>query len=186
MDEIARVAPKLFGGVSYARLEPDGLQWPCPTPDHPGTATVHSDGFLRGKGRLVALDFVPSPEHSQNGYPFVLITGRALEHYNVGTMTRRTPNRDLLPADFLEIHSTDAAKHNIKDGQTVQVQSRWGSTRAVARVSERVSPGTLFLTFHFPETHTNLLTSPYVDPQSKCPEYKVTAVAIEPLRGEAA
>jgi predicted molibdopterin-dependent oxidoreductase YjgC len=68
----------------------------------------------------------------------------------------------------------------------VQVQSRWGSTRAVARVSERVSPGTLFLTFHFPETHTNLLTSPYVDPQSKCPEYKVTAVAIEPLRGEAA
>jgi formate dehydrogenase major subunit len=186
MDEIARVAPKLFGGVSYARLEPDGLQWPCPTPDHPGTATVHSDGFLRGKGRLVALDFVPSPEHSQNGYPLVLITGRALEHYNVGTMTRRTPNRDLLPADFLEIHSTDAAKHNIKDGQTVQVQSRWGSTRAVARVSERVSPGTLFLTFHFPETHTNLLTSPYVDPQSKCPEYKVTAVAIEPLRGEAA
>ena len=101
-------------------------------------------------------------------------------------MTRRTPNRDLLPADFLEIHSTDAAKHNIKDGQTVQVQSRWGSTRAVARVSERVLPGTLFLTFHFPETHTNLLTSPYVDPQSKCPEYKVTAVAIEPLRGEAA
>ena len=185
MDEVARVAPKLFGGVSYARLEPDGLQWPCPSPDHPGTGTVHSEGFLRGNGRLVALDFVPSPEHDQNGYPFLLITGRALEHYNVGTMTRRTPNRDLLPADFLEIHSTDAVRHHIKDGQTVQVQSRWGSTRAPARITHRVSPGTLFLTFHFPETHANLLTSPYVDPQSKCPEYKVTAVAITPLGDQA-
>ncbi len=186
MDEIARVAPKLFGGVSYARLEPDGLQWPCPSPSHPGTTTVHSEGFLRGKGRLVALDFVPSPEHDQHGYPFLLITGRALEHYNVGTMTRRTPNCNLLPADFLEIHSSDASRHNIKDGQTVQVQSRWGSTQAPARVTDRISPGTLFLTFHFPETHTNVLTSPYVDPQSKCPEYKVTAVAIAPLGNEPA
>ena len=186
MDEIAQVAPKLFGGVSYARLEPDGLQWPCPSPGHPGTTTVHSEGFLRGKGKLVALDFVPSPERNQNGYPFLLITGRALEHYNVGTMTRRTPNYNLLSADFLEIHSADAARHNIKDGQIVQVESRWGSTRAPARVTERVSPGTLFLTFHFPETHANVLTSSYVDPQSKCPEYKVTAVAISPLESEAA
>ena len=181
MDEIAQVAPNLFGGVTYARLEPDGLQWPCPTAGHPGTATVHSEGFLRGKGRLVALDFVPSPEHIEDAYPFMLITGRALEHYNVGTMTRRTPNRSLLPRDFLEIHSTDAARHNIKDGQTVQVRSRWGSTQAPARVTDRVSPGMLFLTFHFPETHTNVLTSPFVDPQSKCPEYKLTAVAIAPL-----
>jgi predicted molibdopterin-dependent oxidoreductase YjgC len=185
MDEIAQVAPNLFGGISYARLEPDGLQWPCPSANHPGTATVHSNGFLRGKGRLVALDYVPSPEHSQGSYPFLLITGRALEHYNVGTMTRRTPNRTLLPADFLEIHSTDAAGHNIEDGQMVQVRSRWGSTQAPARVTDRVSPGTLFLTFHFPETHTNILTSPYVDPQSKCPEYKLTAVAIAPLANEA-
>ena len=185
MDEIARAAPKLFGGVRYARLVPDGLQWPCPTPNHPGTATIHSEGFLRGKGRLVTLDFVPSPEHTQDGYPFLLITGRALEHYNVGTMTRRTPNRNLLTTDFLEIHSTDAARHKIKDGQTVQVQSRWGSTRVPARLTERVSPGTLFLTFHFPETHANVLTSPYVDPQSKCPEYKITAVAITALGNKA-
>jgi predicted molibdopterin-dependent oxidoreductase YjgC len=185
MDEIARVAPNLFGGVNYARLEPDGLQWPCPSAGHPGTATVHSDGFLRGKGRLMVLDFVPSPEHTQDGYPFLLITGRALEHYNVGTMTRRTPNSTLLPADFLEIHSSDAARFHINDGQTVQLRSRWGTTHAPARVTERVSPGTLFLTFHFPETHTNVLTSPYVDPQSKCPEYKVTAVAIAPLVDEA-
>jgi predicted molibdopterin-dependent oxidoreductase YjgC len=181
MDEIARVAPNLFGGISYARLEQDGLQWPCPSANHPGTATVHSERFLRGKGRLIALDFVPSPEHIQDGYPFLLITGRALEHYNVGTMTRRTPNISLLPADFLEIHSADAAHLNIKDGQMVQVRSRWGSAQAPARITERVSPGTLFLTFHFPETHTNVLTSASVDSQSKCPEYKVTAVAIAPL-----
>jgi formate dehydrogenase major subunit len=185
MDEIAQVAPNLFGGINYAKLEPDGLQWPCPSANHPCTATVHSDGFLRGKGRLVALDFIPSPEHTQGGYPFLLITGRALEHYNVGTMTRRTPNCILLPADYLEIHATDAARHKIKDGQMVRVRSRWGSTQAPARVTERVSPGTLFLTFHFPETHTNVLTSSYVDPQSKCPEYKVTAVNIAPLGDEA-
>jgi formate dehydrogenase alpha subunit len=181
MDEIALVAPSLFGGISYDRLEPDGLQWPCPSPNHPGTTTVHSAGFLRGKGRLVAIDFVQSPEHSESGYPFLLITGRALEHYNVGTMTRRTPNSDLLSADFLEIHSEDATRHYISDGQMVRLRSRWGSTQALARVSERVLPGTLFLTFHFPETHTNVLTSPYLDPQSKCPEYKVTAVDITPL-----
>jgi formate dehydrogenase major subunit len=181
MDEIARVAPGLFGGVNYASLEPDGLQWPCPSPGHPGTSTIHSDGFLRGKGKLLGIDFVSSPEHRQDGYPFLLITGRALEHYNVGTMTRRTPNRQLLPADFLEIHSEDAGRWNIGDGQAVEIRSRWGRTRVTARISDRVSRGTLFLTFHFPETHANLLTSPYLDPQSKCPEYKVTAVAVAPL-----
>ena len=93
--------------------------------------------------------------------------------------------RDAAYTRRVEIHSTDAVRHHIKDGQTVQVQSRWGSTRAPARITHRVSPGTLFLTFHFPETHANLLTSPYVDPQSKCPEYKVTAVAITPLGDQA-
>ena len=184
MDEIALVAPSLFGGISYARLKPDGLQWPCPSANHPGTATLHSQGFLRGKGRLVVIDFVQSPERRESGYPFVLITGRALEHYNVGTMTRRTLNSDLLPADFLDIHAEDAVRLNIRDGQMVRLRSRWGSTQALARVSERVSPGTLFLTFHFPDTHTNVLTSPYLDPQSECPEYKVTAVDIMPLGNE--
>ena len=185
MDEIARVAPALFGGVSYSRLGPNGLQWPCPSPGHPGTSTVHSEGFLRGKGKLLGIPFAASPEHCEDGYPFLLITGRALEHYNVGTMTRRTPNLQLLPADFLEINSSDAARGNIKDGQIVEIRSRWGQTRANARISNRVSAGTLFLTFHFPETHANLLTSPYVDSQSKCPEYKVTAVDIARLEKEA-
>ncbi len=180
MDEIAQLAPHLFGGVSYARLEGDGLQWPCPRPDHPGTTTVHAAGFIRGRGRLVAVDYTPSPELGVEGYPFLLITGRVLDHYNVGTMTRRTPSRELAPADVLEIHPQDAARHGVADGAAVEVESRWGGVTVAARFSRRVAPGTVFLSFHYPETHANRLVGPHVDPQSRCPEYKVTAVRVRP------
>lgn len=179
MDEIARVAPHLFGGVSYERLEGDGLQWPCPAPDHAGTACVHTDGFLRGKGKLVAIDYVPTPEQTESAYPYLLITGRILEHYNVGTMTRRTPNRQLVETDVLELHPDDADALGIDAGDTLHVASRWGETRVPASITERIARGTAFLSFHDPDSHTNRLTSPHVDPQSKCPEYKVTAVRIE-------
>ncbi|NJL27126.1 MAG: molybdopterin-dependent oxidoreductase, partial [Thermoanaerobaculia bacterium] len=178
MDEIARVAPRLFGGVSYDRLEGDGLQWPCPANDHPGTATVHADGFIRGKGQLVAIDFVPSPEHGVEGYPYLLVTGRVLEHYNVGTMTRRTPSRELVSEDRLEIHPQDAEHERLHEGDRIEIESRWGRTTVPVHLSRRVAPGTFFLPFHFPETRANLLTGPQADPQSKCPEYKVTAVRI--------
>jgi predicted molibdopterin-dependent oxidoreductase YjgC len=180
MDEIARVAPHLFGGVSYDRLAADGLQWPCPSPDHPGTSTVHAGGFLRGKGKLAAIDYEPSPEHGVKGYPYLLVTGRLLEHYNVGTMTRRSGLAGLVPGDVLEIHPEDAARDGVADGTTVRVESRWGAIEVVARHAPRVSPGTLFLTFHFPETHANRLTGPVHDPQSKCPQYKATAVRVLP------
>jgi len=179
MDEIAEVAPQLFGGVSYRRLEGDGLQWPCPSPEHPGTATLHAGKFLRGKGRLVAIPYRPSPEHGVEGFPYTLVTGRVLEHYNVGTMTRRTPNRRLVPADVLEIHPEDALREGIDEGAEVIVESRWGCVRTAARRSRRVAPGTLFLSFHFPESHTNRLTGPHVDPDSKCPQYKATAVRLQ-------
>jgi predicted molibdopterin-dependent oxidoreductase YjgC len=178
MDEIAQVAPALFGGVRFDRLDPDGLQWPCPALDHPGTRTLHGGGFLRGKGRLVAVDYVPSPEQGVAGFPFVLITGRVLHHYNVGTMTRRTPSRDLAPEDLLEIHPDDAARSAVADGARVVVESRWGRATVTARHARRVAPGTLFLSFHYPETHANALVGPHLDPQSKCPDYKVTAVRI--------
>jgi formate dehydrogenase alpha subunit len=178
MDEIARVAPGLFGGVSYARLEGDGLQWPCPAPDHPGTATVHADGFVRGRAELVAVDFQASPEHAVPGFPYLLVTGRVLQHYNVGTMTRRTPNRELEADDRLEIHPEDAACHGLGDGAETGIESRWGSSRVRIRLTERVSPGTFFLSFHYPETHANRLVGPHLDPQSRCPEYKVTAVRL--------
>ena len=109
MDEIARIAPTLFGGVSYSRLDGDGLQWPCPDAGHPGTATVHADGFVRGRGRLMTLPYVPTVEQRSADYPLLLTTGRVLQHYNVGTMTRRSPHRALEDADYLEINPQDAA-----------------------------------------------------------------------------
>jgi len=179
MDEVARLAPALFGGVRYDRLEGNGLQWPCPSLDHPGTATLHRDGFARGRARLQALRFRASPEHDVASHPFTLITGRVLHHYNVGTMTRRTPSLGLAPNDALEIHPDDARSSEIGDGDAVWVESRWGRIRARAHISDRIAPGTLFLSFHHPETHTNALTGPQRDPLSQCPEYKVTAVRLE-------
>ena len=178
MDEIAAVAPDLFGGIGYDRLDGDGLQWPCPDRDHPGTAVVHADGFLRGKGKLVSVDYAPSPEHGVEGYPYLLVTGRVLDHYNVGTMTRRTPQSELVGEDLLELHPSDAGREGIRDGDRVDVESRWGRTTITARRSRRVAPGTLFVSFHFPETHTNRLTGPHLDPEAGCPQYKATAVRL--------
>ena len=178
MDEIARVAPRLFGGVRYDRLDGDGLQWPCPDAMHPGTATVHAEGFVRGRGRLSAIAYRPSPEATGAEFPLTLVTGRVLDHYNVGTMTRRTPSVALAPADWLDLHPSDASGLGLADGDRAAVASRWGSTEARVRYTDRVAPGTCFLTFHFPETHANVLTGPQRDPQSDCPEYKVTAVRV--------
>jgi formate dehydrogenase major subunit len=179
MDEIARAAPRLFGGVSYDRLDGDGLQWPCPEPGHPGTATVHAAGFLRGKGKLTVVDHRPSPEDGVAGYPFLLVTGRVLQHYNVGSMTRRTPSRELVGADVLELNPDDAAALSVGEGERVRLTSRWGAAEAPAHLSRRVRRGQLFLSFHFPETHTNRLVGPHVDPDSRCPDYKTVAVRLD-------
>lgn len=186
MDEIARVAPELFGGVSYERLGTHGLQWPCPEPSHPGTATVHADGFMRGKGRFFALEHVPSIERRNPALPYLLITGRVLHQYNVGSMTRRTPNVELADSDHLVMHPADAAREGLRDGDAARVSSRHGSIVVGMRTSEEIRPGTLFLSFHFPQTHANALTSGLVDPQSKCPEYKLTAVSVNPVAEMAA
>lgn len=180
MDEIARVAPRLFGGVSYDRLGRDGIQWPCHGPHHAGTETVHADGFLRGKGRLVSIDYAPSPEVCSEGFPLLLVTGRILQQYNVGTMTRRTPNQELAPDDVLEIHPDDFSRLGFTAGGRARIESRWGETEAPVRASARIAPGTLFLSFHQPESAANRLIGPHVDPLSKCPEYKVTAVRAAP------
>jgi len=182
MDEIARIAPALFGGVSFARLDGDGLQWPCPDAGHPGTATVHAEGFVRGRGRLMTLPWLPTPEKQSVDYPFLMITGRVLQQYNVGTMTRRTPHRELEDADYLEINPEDAAAAGIGDGTQVRISSRYGRAVVPARLTGRVGPGMLFLSFHFPETHANALTSSLGDPQSRCPEYKVTAVRVQAVQ----
>jgi predicted molibdopterin-dependent oxidoreductase YjgC len=179
MDEIAAVAPALFGGVSYDRLEGDGLQWPCPTREHSGSVQLHADGFLRGRGRLTCVDHAPSREDGVPDHPYLLVTGRVLHQYNVGTMTRRTPQRALAPEDRLEIHPEDARRERLADGDRVRLVSRWGSTQAAVRHSPRIAPGTLFLSFHYPETHANRVTGPERDPVSDCPQYKATAVRLE-------
>jgi formate dehydrogenase alpha subunit len=178
MDEIARAAPRLFGGVAYDRLEGDGLQWPCPDRLHPGTPRMHEAGFVRGRGRLAVVPYRPSPEADVDGYPMTLVTGRVLDHYNVGTMTRRTPNVVLAPCDRLDLHPADASALGLADGDRAAVASRWGSAAAIVQRTDRVARGTCFLSFHFPETHANALTGPQRDPHSDCPEYKVTAVRV--------
>jgi formate dehydrogenase alpha subunit len=179
LEEIAAVAPAAFGGLRTDRLEPDGIQWPCPDPEHPGTPRLHLQGFPR-PAELAPLDFVASPEHDVAGFPYRLVTGRVLEHYNVGTMTRRTPNRSLVPRDALEINPDDAAREGVGEGEPVRLESRWGEATALAAPSDRVPPGVLFLSFHHPETHANRLVGPHVDPVSGCPQYKLTAVRLSP------
>lgn len=178
LDEIARVAPELFGGISVDRLEPDGLQWPCPDRAHPGTATVHADAFVRGRAQFSIVSFVESSEASVPGYPLSLITGRVRDHYNVGTMTRRTAHAELAPDDALTLNPRDAALLRIAEGDTAHIESRHGSAVARTEISERVLPGTAFLSFHFPETHANRVIGPARDPESNCPEYKLTAVRV--------
>lgn len=178
MDEIAQAAPKLFGGVAYERLDGEGLQWPCPTREHPGTETLHATRFVRGRARLTAVPYEPAPEVADAEFPLLLITGRVLHHYNVGTMTRRTPSLELAGTDALEIHPTDAGPLGLLDGEAAEVQSRWGTVRVPAVHSTRVAPGTAFLSFHNPASHTNRLVGPHVDPRSHCPDYKVTAVRV--------
>jgi formate dehydrogenase alpha subunit len=181
MAEIARAAPALFGGVSHDRLGAEGLQWPCPERGHPGTPRLHLEGFRR-PACLALVDFQASPERDVSGFPYELITGRVLEQYNVGTMTRRTPNQRLAPEDLLEIHPADADREGVGDGEVVQVASRWGRTRVRVRRSARVRPGSLFLAFHHPESHANRLVGPHVDPVSGCPGYKLTAARLSPAR----
>ena len=177
MDEIARVAPP-FAGVSYARLDGDGLQWPVGSADDPGTPLLHRDAFVRGRAALARIDFVPSPTLAGAGDALLLVTGRALEHYNAGTMTRRSANRALRAHDTLDLHPADARARGIAEGDAVVVRSAAGAARAVAHLDARVARGTLFLTFHFPETHANRVTSDVVDRLSDCPEYKLTAVEV--------
>lgn len=173
-EEIARVAP-VFAGVRFERLDADGLQWPVPALDHPGTAILHAERFPRGRGRLTRVAYEPSPEL---GGALTLTTGRVLEHYNTGSMTRRSDSLRLVAEDALELHPSDAATRGIADGDPVAIASAHGEARARARVTTRVPAGVVFLSFHFPETGANRLTGEVRDRVSGCPEYKVTAVEV--------
>jgi formate dehydrogenase major subunit len=176
MDEIARLTPT-FTGVSYARLDELGsIQWPCNAAHPDGTPTMHVGEFVRGKGRFLVTEYVPTREKVNARFPLILTTGRILSQYNVGAQTRRTENNQWHAEDRLEIHPNDAEERGISDGDWVGVSSRSGETVLRSRVTERVQPGVVYTTFHFPESGANVITTDNSDWATNCPEYKVTAV----------
>jgi formate dehydrogenase major subunit len=176
MDEIARLTPT-FAGVSFARLDELGsIQWPCNEQHPTGTPTMHIDAFVRGKGRFLVTEYVPTSEKITARFPLILTTGRVLSQYNVGAQTRRTLNNAWHDEDRLEIHPHDADERGIGDGDWVGIASRSGETVLRAQVTERVQPGVVYTTFHFPESGANVITTDNSDWATNCPEYKVTAV----------
>ena len=176
MDEIARLTPT-FTGVSFAALDEQGsIQWPCNAAHPAGTPTMHVGEFVRGKGKFIVTDYVPTAEKVNARFPLILTTGRVLSQYNVGAQTRRTANNLWHSEDRLEIHPHDAEERGIAEGDWVGIASRAGETVLRARVTERVQPGVVYTTFHFPESGANVITTDNSDWATNCPEYKVTAV----------
>ncbi len=176
MDEIARLTPT-FTDVSYELLDRVGsVQWPCNAAHPQGTPTMHVGEFVRGKGKFLMTEYVPTREKVNVKYPLILTTGRILSQYNVGAQTRRTENSRWHDEDRLEIHPSDAEQRGIAEGDWVGIASRAGETVLRARVTERVQPGVVYTTFHFPESGANVITTDNSDWATNCPEYKVTAV----------
>ncbi len=180
MDEIARLTPT-FAMVSHARLDAEGsMQWPV-NAEHPdGSPIMHTSGFVRGKGRFMITEYVPTAERTSRKFPLILTTGRILSQYNVGAQTRRTENSRWHEEDVLDIHPFDAEERGIADGDRVSVTSRVGQTTLLARVSERMPQGVVYTTFHHPFSGANVITTEYSDWATSCPEFKVTAVQVAP------
>jgi formate dehydrogenase major subunit len=178
MDEIAALTPT-FAGVSFAKLDELGsVQWPCNDNAPEGTPIMHASGFVRGKGNFVETPYVPTDERSTRRFPLILTTGRILSQYNVGAQTRRTENVVWHDEDVLEIHPHDAEDRGIDDGDWVRLTSRVGETTMHARLSDRMTPGVVYTTFHHPVSGANVVTTDYSDWATNCPEYKVTAVQV--------
>jgi formate dehydrogenase major subunit len=183
MDEIAALTPT-FSGVSYAKLDELGsVQWPCNEKAPEGTPVMHIGGFVRGKGKFVITEYIPTDERTGPRYPLLLTTGRILSQYNVGAQTRRTDNIVWHEEDRLEIHPHDAEQRGVRDGDWVRLASRAGQTTLRALITERVAPGVVYTTFHHPDTQANVITTDFSDWATNCPEYKVTAVQISPSNG---
>ena len=183
MEEIAATTPS-FANVTYDLLEERGsIQWPCNDKSPDGTPLMHVDGFVRGKGRLIVTEYVATDEKTGPRFPLLLTTGRILSQYNVGAQTRRTANVVWHDQDVLEIHPHDAEVRGVKDGDFIKLASRSGETTLKAQITDRVSPGVVYTTFHHPDTQANVITTDFSDWATNCPEYKVTAVQVSPSNG---
>ena len=179
MKEINGLTPS-YAGITYERIQAEGISWPCPNTDHPGTRYLHKDQFTRGRGLFHAIEYIPPAELPDEEYPFILSTGRVLYHYHTGTMSRRTKGLvERFPESPIEINPEDAQKLGIEEGVSVKVTSRRGTVTAKAEVTDRPPQGTIFMNFHFNEVAVNTLTNPALDPIGKIPEYKVCAVKVE-------
>jgi predicted molibdopterin-dependent oxidoreductase YjgC len=182
-NEMAFLTPKSYAGMTYARLGLDGLQWPCPDGEHPGTPYLHKEQFTRGKGKFHAVDYQDPAEMPDDKYPYFLTTGRMFAHFHTGTMTRVSPHLDVeQKTGYVTINPQDAEALVVKEGDVLVLSSRRGRMEAPANISSTVEPGTVFLPIHFGENPPNVLTSAEaVDPLAKIPEFKVSAVNIEKL-----
>ncbi|MBT8341201.1 MAG: molybdopterin-dependent oxidoreductase, partial [Desulfatitalea sp.] len=179
-NEIARVTPS-YTGISYQRIETDGLVWPCPTPDHPGTPVLHAGKFTRGLGKFHTVAFLPPAEVPDEDYPLILTTGRLLYQYHTGTMTMKSEDlNERAPECRVEISPADAFKIKIVNGEMVRVASRRGEIQARAAVTSKIVSGTVFIPFHFAVAAANCLTHSALDPVCGIPELKVCAVAVSP------
>lgn len=178
-EEIRAVTPS-YAGITYERLEKGGIQWPCPSTDHPGTRILHKDRFSRGKGLFSAIEFIPPAEMPDKEYPFVLTTGRVLYHYHTGTMTRLSRGAvERCPESLAELNPVDASRLNISEGDKIRLTSRRGEVTVKATITKKSPPGVVFMNFHFHEAPVNILTNPALDPVGKIPEFKVCAVKVE-------
>jgi len=181
MREIAALTPS-YGGISYERLEGEGIQWPCPDASHPGTRFLHAGRFARGKGLFHAIEYRPPAETVDEEFPLWLSTGRVFAHYHTATMTRNSPSLDAeIREGYLEVNPQDAEKLGVSQGDTLTVTSRRGAMTAKAAITDRVQQGLVFMPFHFIESNVNLLTNPAHDPIAKIPEFKVCAVQVTKL-----
>ena len=176
--EMAGVVPA-FNGINYGRIKKVGLQYPVPTTDHPGTPFLFSETFPSYRGKFFSLEYIPVAEPPDDQYPLILTTGRLLEHWHGGTMTRHSQLDALCPEALVEINEVDAAQLAIKSGDTVRVSSRRGSVVLRARVTEKANPGVVFVPMHFAEAAANLLTIDALDAQAKIPEFKACSVRID-------
>ncbi|MFZ5452603.1 MAG: formate dehydrogenase subunit alpha [Thermodesulfobacteriota bacterium] len=180
-EEIRQLTPS-YAGMTYDRLDSQGLQWPCPTLEHPGTPYLHKDRFTRGKGLFQAIDYKPPAEVEDGEYPLLLSTGRSFAHFHSGTMTRVSPSLDQeVKTGYVEISPEDARALAVADGEAVLVSSRRGEIQIQVKISPRVNRGVVFIPFHFAECAANVLTNPALDPVAKIPEFKVCAVKVEKM-----
>ena len=173
-----------FAGLSHARIEPAGIQWPCPSPEHPGTTFLHQGKFTRGRGLFAVIGFRPSEELPDEEFPFILTTGRRFAHYHTRTMTGRCPTlHKEFPEPFAQINYLDAERLGLRDGALAKVVSRRGEVITPVRPGDIVPEGGIFMDFHFANANPNELLGTFLDPISKTPDYKVCAVRIETVNG---